>query len=140
MLMSVLCSVLVSKCVQTLLDPFSAPAGKDFICKVIIRVVQMLMNVLKQLLVVAVYVQTTANAPTLMVPTCVSVLQDITLLMEPASVCYVLLITKILVITMNIFHIYRIPRRRIHTIASCTNNCFGKSLQFHAHFHGCGGK
>ena len=93
MLMSVPCSVLVSKCVQTLLDPFSAPAGKDFICKVIIRVVQMLMNVSKQLLVVAVYVQTTANAPTLMVPTCVSVLQDMTLLMAPANVCYVLLIT-----------------------------------------------
>ena len=135
--MSVPCSVLVSKCVQTLLDPFSAPAGKDFICKVIIRVVQILMNVLKQLLVVAVYVQTTANAPTLMAPTCVSVLQDMTLLTEPANVCYVLLITKIHV---NIFPIYRIPRRRIHSIASCTNNCFGESLQFHAHFHGCDGK
>ena len=139
--MSVPCSVLVSKCVQTLLDPFSAPAGKDFICKVIIRVVQMLMNVSKQLLVVAVYVQTTVNAPTLMVPTCVSVLQDMTLLTEPASVCYVSLITKIRTCNYNEYFSYlRIPRRRIHTIASCTNNCFGESLQFHAHFHGCNGK
>ena len=99
--MSVPCSVLVSKYVQTLLDPFIVPAGKDFIWKVIIQVVQMLMNVSKQLLVVAVYVQTTANAPTLMAPTFVSVLQDMTLLTEPASVCYVLLITKIHVITMK---------------------------------------
>ena len=53
------------------------------------------MNVSKQLLVVAVYVQTTVNAPTLMAPTCVSVLQDMTLLMEPANVCYIPLITKI---------------------------------------------
>ena len=85
--MSVPCSVLVSKCVQTLLDPFSAPAEKDFIYKVIIRVVQILTSVLKQLLIVVVYVQTTANAPTLMVPTCVSVPQDMTLLTEPANVC-----------------------------------------------------
>ena len=88
--MSVPCSVLVSKCVQTLLDPFSAPAEKDFIYKVILQVVQMLMSVLKRLLIVAVYVQTRANAPILMVPTCVSVLLDMTLLMEPASVCYII--------------------------------------------------
>ena len=47
------------------------------------------MNVLKQLLVVAVYVQTTVNAQTLMAPTCVSVLLDMTLLMAPVNVCYV---------------------------------------------------
>ena len=85
--MSVPCSVLVSKCVRTLLDPFSAPAEKDFIYKTIIRVVQMITSVLKQLLIVEVYVQITANAPTLTVPTCVSVLQDMTLLTEPANVC-----------------------------------------------------
>ena len=89
MLMSVLCLALVNKCVQTLLDPFSAPAEKDFIYKVILQVVQMLMSVLKQLLIVAVYVQTRANAPILMVPTCVSVLLDMTLLTEPVSVCYI---------------------------------------------------
>ena len=88
--MSVPFSVLVSKCVQTLLDPSSAPAGKDFTYKVIIRVVQTLMSVLKQLLIVAICVQTTVNVPTLMAPTCVSVLQDMALIIAPANVCYVL--------------------------------------------------